>query len=92
MRDSLGRAAANTLTMPSFGSPSDIATAAKRGAILGAAFAATLGLAMLIRGQAVFAAYETPFWHVAVIAIGAGLIAGVLSVSLALLQLTDGVR
>jgi hypothetical protein len=64
--------------MPSFGSPSDIATAAKRGAILGAAFAATLGLAMLIRGQAVFAAYQTPFWYVAVIAIGAGLVAGVL--------------
>jgi hypothetical protein len=64
--------------MSSFGSPTDIATAAKRGAILGAAFAATLGLVMLIRGQAVFAAYQTPFWYIAVIAIGAGLVTGML--------------
>jgi hypothetical protein len=58
------------------GSFRDVSRAVIRGAILGAAFAATLGVAMLVRGQAVFASYETPYWFVVLIAIGAGATAG----------------
>jgi hypothetical protein len=56
--------------------PLDLAWGAKRGLLLGAVFAGTLGAAIVIRGPATYAAYSTPFWAIVLISTSGGLVSG----------------